>query len=497
MWAAGTAGARERREGWSSVKLIRMNKVCLGALLLAAIAILLGILSMIQMNQNRKQVNQTTAILLDQICQIIDSSQGKETVLVESLKEDYITRARAVSYTIDCRPELEDDISELLKIAGMIKVDEIHLFDENGVIYKGTEPQYYGYSFDSGEQMNYFKPMLYDKRLTMCQDLTANTAEGKMMMYAICWNEAGTRMLQVGIEPKRLMEELRVSSIRETMQEMPTYLGVTMVVADENTGEIKGATSEPLVGRTLHEIGIDLNTGKLEQMLSGSVDGRDSYFKAHSHKGYVIAVIQEKSVVHKDVPLILGIVALYFVIAVGASLFIIFKLVAHTDSALKNAKTDALTGFLNRRGYEDSILAHSKTSLKDNFVYVSMDLNGLKQTNDAFGHEVGDALLKGAASCIRKCFADYGEMFRVGGDEFVAMIEADDRTLETIKKEFEEMIRYWNLNIVKGLSVSCGYAQHKEFPDKTLAELAKIADTRMYKAKQEHYKATGEDRRRR
>lgn len=479
------------------MKLIRINKICLGALLLTAIGILLGILSMIQMNQNKKQVDQTTAILLDQISQIIDNSQGKEAVLVESLKEDYITRARAVSYTIDCKPEIEDDISELMKIAGMIKVDEIHLFDENGVIYKGTEPQYYGYSFDSGEQMHYFKPMLYDKRLAMCQDLTANTAEGKMMMYAICWNEAGTRMLQVGIEPRRLMEELRVSSIQETMQELPTYLGVTMVVAEEESGEIEGATSAPLVGKTLNEIGIDLNTGKLEQMLSGKVDGKNSYYEVHSHKGYVIAVIQEKDIVHKDVPLILGIVALYFVIAVGASLFIIVKLIARTDSALKNAKTDALTGFLNRRGYEDSILARGEAPLEDNFVYVSMDLNSLKQANDAFGHEVGDALLKGAASCIRKCFADYGEMFRVGGDEFVAMIAVDDQQLETIKREFKEAIRCWNLNIMKGLSVSCGYAQHREFPDKTLEELAKIADLRMYKAKEEHYKATGEDRRRR
>lgn len=479
------------------MKLTRIKKICLGALLLVAIGILLGILSMIQINQNRKQVDQTTAMLLDQISQIIDSNQAKETVLVESLKEDYVTRAKAVSYIIDCKPEIEGDISELMKIAGMVKVDEIHLFNENGVIYRGTEPQYYGYSFDSGEQMNYFKPMLHDKKLTMCQDLTANTAESKMMMYAICWNEAGTRMLQVGIAPRRLMEELRVSSVQETVQELPTYPGVTMVVADENTGEIEGATSEPLVGKTLDEIGIDLKAGKLEQLLSGKVDGKDCYFEVHSHKGYVIAVVQDKAVVHKDVPLILGIVALYFVIAVGASLFIIIKLAARTDSALKNAKTDPLTGFLNRRGYEDSILAHNKTSLDDNFVYVSMDLNGLKQANDAFGHEMGDALLKGAASCIRKCFADYGEMFRVGGDEFVALIEADDQQLAAVKKEFEDMIKYWSFNIVKGLSVSCGYAQHKEFPDKTLAELAKIADTRMYQAKQEYYRTSGVDRRRR
>lgn len=478
------------------MKIIKMNKVLLMTMLLIAIGILLEILSIIQISQNKKQVNQTTTILLDQICRVIDSNQAKEIVLVESLKEDYITRAKAVSYVIDCKPEIENDIEELMKIADMMKVDEIHLFDESGVIYSGTEPMYYGYSFDSGEQMGYFKPMLFDKKLAMCQDLTANTAEAKMMMYAICWSEQAERMLQVGIEPKRLMEELRLGSILETVHVMPTYPGVTMVVADESSGEIQGATAAPLVGRTLEESGIVWNREKMDQILEGDVDGKQSYYKTRGHEEYVVAIIQEKDVAHKDVPLILGIVAIYFVIAVGVSLFIILKLAAHTDDALKRAKTDVLTGLLNRRGYHDSMLVRSGGPLKDEFVYVSMDLNGLKQANDTFGHEAGDKLIKAAALCMKSCFADYGELFRVGGDEFVAMIEADDRQLETIKLELEKMMKDYEIHpIVKGLSISCGYVQYKEFPDKQLAELAKIADMRMYEAKQAYYKTTGVDRR--
>ena len=52
----------------------------------------------------------------------------------------------------------------------------------------GTHPQYYGYSFDSGEQMNYFKPMLKDKSLKMVQDIEPNTAEHKLMQYSAMWN---------------------------------------------------------------------------------------------------------------------------------------------------------------------------------------------------------------------------------------------------------------------------------------------------------------------
>ena len=56
-------------------------------------------------------------------------------------------------------------------------------------------------------------PCLRTKSLTMCQDVTPNTSEGKEMMYAITWNEDGTRLVQVGISPKRLLEETKQNEI--------------------------------------------------------------------------------------------------------------------------------------------------------------------------------------------------------------------------------------------------------------------------------------------
>ncbi len=49
---------------------------------------------------------------------------------------------------------------------------------------------------------------------------------------------------------------------------------------------------------------------------------------------------------------------------------------------------------------------------------------------------------------------------------------------------------------MKGLSVSYGCVRGKEFPEKSLTEIAEIADMRMYQAKQEHYRVNGKDRRR-
>lgn len=137
-------------------------------LLVGAVVIALVIQGSILNNANRKNGMKTSQVLLYQAISVIEKNQQSEEEMIQSLKEDYMVRAKAVSYIIDASPEAEYDIEELQKIADLMLIDGIHLFDESGTIYSGSVPQYYGYNFDSGEQMAYFKPMLEDKSLTMC-----------------------------------------------------------------------------------------------------------------------------------------------------------------------------------------------------------------------------------------------------------------------------------------------------------------------------------------
>ena len=67
--------------------------------------------------------------------------------------------------------------------------------------------------------------------------------------------------------------------------------------------------------------------------------------------------------------------------------------------------------------YEEDILEYSAAPLSENFVYASIDVNGLKIVNDEIGHAAGDELIKGAADCMTKAFGSYGKVYRTGGDE--------------------------------------------------------------------------------
>ena len=101
----------------------------------------------------------------------------------KTLKDDFIIRANSVSYIIENNEEYEGDTEKLKELSNALMVDEIHLFTPSGVIYSGTNPEYYGFSLFSGQQMSFFIPLLSDTNLSLCQDITPNTAEGKLMMY--------------------------------------------------------------------------------------------------------------------------------------------------------------------------------------------------------------------------------------------------------------------------------------------------------------------------
>ena len=454
---------------------------------------------------NNKNVYQISKVLLDQAVDIIDKNQKNEDDMIQSLKEDYIVRAKAVSYIIDAKPEAEKNTTELKKIADLMSIDEIHIFNKKGKIYSGSEPKYYGYSFDSGEQMAYFKPMLKNKKLTMCQDVTPNTSEGKKMMYALVWNEAGNRMIQVGIEPVRLLQEVRQNEADVVVANMPVYKGISLYVTDKKSGKIYGATDSKKIGKTLDDIGLGKQRKKMtkENFVSGTVriDGEQSLYIIKKTKKYIVGVTFEIASDNASNMIALLIMVVYLSIAAGVILLVISRLSkvrkekkeqsAMLSSISEMSNIDKMTGCFNRRSYEEDL---SKMSANDQFIYISMDVNGLKIINDSHGHAAGDELICGAAACMRRCFDKYGKVYRIGGDEFVAVLFVQLEQFLWIKTEFDGDIRYWTGNQVEEISISCGYVSSGERKWESMKEIANVADIRMYEEKAMYYKKNGVDR---
>lgn len=241
---------------------------------------------------NNKNANNTLDVVLNQVVSRLDRNYQEEKRLVSSLKEEYIVKAQSVAYILDQKPELKDDLLELLIIAGKMDIDEIHLFSDEGEIIGGTVPDYYGLKIGDGEQISYFMPMLSDKYLTMCQDVTPNTAEGRNMMYAITWNSSHDYMVQVGIEPKRLFEELKRNELSSVISAMPAYEGIEIFVADKITGDIGGATNKNYIGKSIKALGIEISDSSMTKSMgiSNVRNGYKHFYRYKQWGDYIVII---------------------------------------------------------------------------------------------------------------------------------------------------------------------------------------------------------------
>jgi diguanylate cyclase (GGDEF)-like protein len=92
-----------------------------------------------------------------------------------------------------------------------------------------------------------------------------------------------------------------------------------------------------------------------------------------------------------------------------------------------SARTDPLTGLANRRAFEQALDQRLAGDAPETFAMLMLDVDGLKQVNDARGHAAGDAVLKRVASVLTAGLREADLATRWGGDEFLLLMRASDQ----------------------------------------------------------------------
>ena len=154
---------------------------------------------------------------------------------------------------------------------------------------------------------------------------------------------------------------------------------------------------------------------------------------------------------------------------------------------------DHLTGIYNRRGFFDELTRIAKASTGRYLTFFTMDMDGLKQINDNYGHNEGDIAIAAMAAAIRNFSSRNGICARFGGDEFVCAL-ISDRPLNLTPDTVRERLKS-SLSRRKGLadkpytiSASIGYASVKIDSEPNFDRIMKKADEMMYADKHERKK---------
>jgi diguanylate cyclase (GGDEF)-like protein len=152
------------------------------------------------------------------------------------------------------------------------------------------------------------------------------------------------------------------------------------------------------------------------------------------------------------------------------------SLAAAEAALLEAAMTDEMTGLTNRRG----LMAVARAALlrpgPHPVSVLYLDIDGLKATNDRYGHATGDALVRAAAQTLLAGARKSDTVARLGGDEFAVLLDSTDANDAAALRD-----RLHHSLAAAGVSASMGWAQAR--PGGDVERLLRDADQAMYAAK--------------
>lgn len=168
-------------------------------------------------------------------------------------------------------------------------------------------------------------------------------------------------------------------------------------------------------------------------------------------------------------------------------------LAVHLSIALENAAlhervdqeahTDPLTGLWNRRRFTQrgEAALNAAQSGGERFTLAIMDLQDFKAINDRFGHAVGDEVLTGVGTLLRRLAGRGAHVFRLGGDEFAVLLPGDRDGARLTLLEWLEDVRAHPWTTAAPPHLNIGLAQ--AHPSYSMSDWIREADSQMYEAK--------------
>jgi len=162
------------------------------------------------------------------------------------------------------------------------------------------------------------------------------------------------------------------------------------------------------------------------------------------------------------------------------------------EALLALSLTDELTGLYNRRRFfvltEQYLKVAIRTKKRSLLLYIDMD--DLKSINDHYGHNEGDRALIDLSNILKKTFRESDIIARIGGDEFVVLLESTAENDEILITRLSENIKDHHAKQIRNyrLSISVGVAQFDPDNPISIDDLLSKADALMYAEKRKRAK---------
>ncbi len=196
--------------------------------------------------------------------------------------------------------------------------------------------------------------------------------------------------------------------------------------------------------------------------------------------GYSLSRTANYNLFHLQIQFLLGILSLVFLV----SLFLLF-VQRYTSYMRHEARSDALTGVLNRNGFFplcEHMLKSSSFQKDLSGYFLILDIDYFKQINDSLGHPKGDEILYKVAQELQDTFSDSGIVGRIGGDEFAVLLYPPVKR-ERLENDLNCFLEAIHQIPCDSLTPSCSIGAVQVGTIRNMDELYRTADHHLYLAK--------------
>lgn len=150
-----------------------------------------------------------------------------------------------------------------------------------------------------------------------------------------------------------------------------------------------------------------------------------------------------------------------------------------TDKLFELVYTDSMTGLKNRNAFDEKLSKLRKPNANiSHITAVVIEINGLKEINESYGHFSGDDAVKTVAKTLAETIGTKADVYRIYGDEFVCISESNPLSYIS---QFKDTISFIDREKWYKLSVSVGYAPYHQKYSTAIDDIIRRADELMRK----------------
>ena len=317
-----------------SIKQILLNKIIKGTVV--SLVIMAVLCFLIQAFFADNSIKETALMRISDAKASLAESDAEIAQITADMSEEYLAKTRAFAEMIELNPSILESSDKLIQIRDELKVDELHVTDENGLIKWTTIPGYIDFDFKTSEQTKTFLPALEDKNFELAQEPQPNGAEGILFQYISVGRRDKPGIVQIGMEPKKLSDALKANQIDAVFKSITVGKNGTMFAVNKSDKTIAAFYDEQFIGKAASEVGLSdgLLTMNENSITRAFVNGKNVLVCAAQTDDYYIGTLvpSEESITNA-----LFSTAIIMVIAVLVILLLVFIVMKNVNKNVVNA----------------------------------------------------------------------------------------------------------------------------------------------------------------